>query len=90
MSASMQKALKDTQNTIGRPDTPLSFRTASDCGAESLCSNVAMAEPAKPVITEKQAALLRQVPSVDELLLRPRIAALVKAHRPQFPGRDRS
>jgi L-seryl-tRNA(Ser) seleniumtransferase len=37
-----------------------------------------MAQPAKPVITEKQAALLRQVPSVDELLLRPRIAALVK------------
>jgi L-seryl-tRNA(Ser) seleniumtransferase len=37
-----------------------------------------MAQPAKPVITEKQAALLRQVPSVDELLLRPHMAALVK------------
>ncbi len=47
-------------------------------GGERLCSNGAMAQPVKPVITETQAALLRQVPSVDELLLRPRIAALAK------------
>jgi L-seryl-tRNA(Ser) seleniumtransferase len=37
-----------------------------------------MAHPAKLAITEAQAALLRQVPSVDELLLRPAIAALSK------------
>lgn len=36
-----------------------------------------MAPHSKPVITKSQAPLLRQVPSVDELLLRPRIAALV-------------
>lgn len=41
-----------------------------------LCSNVAMAQRAKPAISEQHAALLRRVPSVDELLLRPRIAAL--------------
>jgi L-seryl-tRNA(Ser) seleniumtransferase len=35
-----------------------------------------MAQSAKPGISEKQAALLRRVPSVDELVLRPRIAAL--------------
>jgi L-seryl-tRNA(Ser) seleniumtransferase len=35
-----------------------------------------MTERAKPAIGEQQAALLRQMPSVDELLLRPRVAAL--------------
>src|SRR6516164_4384408 len=35
-----------------------------------------MAHPAKPVPNANQAALLRKVPSVDELLLRPRLAAL--------------
>ncbi len=42
----------------------------------SLCSNGAMAQGTKPGLSENQAALLRRVPSVDELLLRPRIAAL--------------
>ncbi len=40
-----------------------------------LCSNDGMAERAKSVGPD-QTALLRQVPSVDELLLRPRVAAL--------------
>jgi L-seryl-tRNA(Ser) seleniumtransferase len=35
-----------------------------------------MGERARPAISGEQAALLRQVPSVDELLLRPRVAAL--------------
>ncbi len=35
-----------------------------------------MAQRTKSVISEKQAALLRRVPSVDELLLRPRLAAI--------------
>ncbi|HEY4978679.1 MAG TPA: L-seryl-tRNA(Sec) selenium transferase, partial [Candidatus Acidoferrum sp.] len=47
-------------------------------GRESLCSNDAMAQSGKPMITESQAAILRQMPSVDELLLRPRIVALAK------------
>jgi L-seryl-tRNA(Ser) seleniumtransferase len=37
-----------------------------------------MAQSGKPMITESQAAILRQMPSVDELLLRPRIVALAK------------
>lgn len=37
-----------------------------------------MAHPAKPAPTANQTALLRRVPSVDELLLRPRLAALCK------------
>jgi L-seryl-tRNA(Ser) seleniumtransferase len=40
-----------------------------------LCSNGGMAERAKSAASD-QTALLRQVPSVDELLLRPRVAAL--------------
>lgn len=41
-----------------------------------LCSNDAMREQSKPAIREEKEALLRQVPSVDELMLRPRVAAL--------------
>jgi L-seryl-tRNA(Ser) seleniumtransferase len=37
-----------------------------------------MPHPAKPAPTADQTALLRRVPSVDELLLRPRLAALGK------------
>jgi L-seryl-tRNA(Ser) seleniumtransferase len=37
-----------------------------------------MPHPAKPAPTAEQTALLRRVPSVDELLLRPRLAALCK------------
>jgi L-seryl-tRNA(Ser) seleniumtransferase len=37
-----------------------------------------MPHPAKPAPTADQTALLRRVPSVDELLLRPRLAALCK------------
>lgn len=43
-----------------------------------LCSNDAMAQGTRPGISEKQAALLRRVPSVDELLLRPRLCALAR------------
>jgi L-seryl-tRNA(Ser) seleniumtransferase len=38
-----------------------------------------MSIPAKPAPSEDKAALLRQLPSVDEMLLRPRIAALCGA-----------
>jgi len=37
-----------------------------------------MAHPAKPTPNAAQASLLRRLPSVDELLLRPRLAALCK------------
>ena len=43
---------------------------------ERLCSNDAMGEQANPGIGEERVALLRKMPSVDELMLRPRIAAL--------------
>jgi L-seryl-tRNA(Ser) seleniumtransferase len=41
-----------------------------------LCSNGGMAEKAKPASSADQTALLRRLPSVDELLLRPRVVAL--------------
>ena len=65
------------QLTIGRSDIPAGQRASCQLRArEGLCSNGRMAERVKPPIREEQAALLRQVPSVDELLLRPRVAAL--------------
>jgi len=45
-------------------------------GDSLLCSNGGMAEKAKPAAGADQTALLRQLPSVDELLLGPRVAAL--------------
>jgi L-seryl-tRNA(Ser) seleniumtransferase len=46
-------------------------------GDSRLCSNGGMSEQAKPAAAS-QTALLRQLPSVDELLLRPGVAALGK------------
>ncbi len=43
-----------------------------------------MAQRTKQAISEKQAALLRRVPSVDEILLRPRIAALAPTMEHSF------
>jgi L-seryl-tRNA(Ser) seleniumtransferase len=45
-------------------------------GDSLLCSNDGMPEKAKPASSTDRTALLRQLPSVDELLLRPRVAAL--------------
>jgi L-seryl-tRNA(Ser) seleniumtransferase len=45
-------------------------------GDSLLCSNGGMTEKAKPAAGADQTALLRQLPSVDELLLRPRVADL--------------
>src|SRR5579859_1139259 len=45
-------------------------------GDSLLCSNGGMLEKAKPASSADQTALLRQLPSVDELLLRPRVAVL--------------
>jgi len=45
-------------------------------GDSLLCSNGGMPEKAKPASSADQTALLRQLPSVDELLLRPRVADL--------------
>ncbi len=45
-----------------------------------LCSNGGMAERAKSAASD-QTALLRQMPSVDELLMRPRVAALANRVR---------
>ncbi len=47
-------------------------------GDSLLCSNGGMAEKAKPASSGDQTALLRQLPSVDELLLRPQVADLGK------------
>jgi L-seryl-tRNA(Ser) seleniumtransferase len=44
-----------------------------------LCSNGGMAEKAKPAAGADQTALLRQLSSVDELLLRPRVADLANS-----------
>jgi L-seryl-tRNA(Ser) seleniumtransferase len=45
-------------------------------GLLQLCSNVAMTSTAKRAPSAEQSALLRRLPSVDELLLRPQLAAL--------------
>jgi L-seryl-tRNA(Ser) seleniumtransferase len=45
-------------------------------GDSLLCSNGGMAEKAKPAAGGDQTALLRRLPSVDELLLRPQVADL--------------
>ncbi len=45
---------------------------------QALCSNSDMEARSKRDITSEKAELLRQIPSVDELLLQPRLAALVK------------
>ena len=45
-------------------------------GDSLLCSNGGMPEKAKPASSADQTALLRLLPSVDELLLRPRVADL--------------
>ena len=53
-------------------------------GDSLLCSNVGMAEKAKPAAGADQTALLRQLPSVDELLLRPRVAELSNSMERSF------
>jgi L-seryl-tRNA(Ser) seleniumtransferase len=53
-------------------------------GDSLLCSNGGMAEKAKPASIGDQTALLRQLPSVDELLLRPRVADLGGAMERSF------
>jgi L-seryl-tRNA(Ser) seleniumtransferase len=45
-------------------------------GDSLLCSNGGMAEKAKPAASADQTMLLRRLPSVDELLLRPLVAEL--------------
>src|ERR1700751_334449 len=47
-------------------------------GDSLLCSNVGMAEKAKPAAGADQTMLLRRLPSVDELLLRPQVADLTR------------
>ncbi|HVH71864.1 MAG TPA: hypothetical protein VNB49_12225, partial [Candidatus Dormibacteraeota bacterium] len=44
----------------------------------ALCSNVRMPARAKREISAEQSELLRQIPSVDELLAQPRLAELSK------------
>jgi L-seryl-tRNA(Ser) seleniumtransferase len=61
-----------------RPEIPGAGRSNSWQlpGDSLLCSNGGMPEKAKRTSSMDQTALLRQLPSVDELLLRPRVAAL--------------
>jgi L-seryl-tRNA(Ser) seleniumtransferase len=47
-------------------------------GDSLLCSNGGMAEKAKPASRADQTMLLRRLPSVDELLLRPQVADLAR------------
>src|SRR5208337_2744739 len=57
----------------------LALRAAARLRAQyPLCSNVAMASRAKSDLSAEQAALLRRVPSVDELLLRPGFVSLCR------------
>src|ERR1700675_4705426 len=53
-------------------------------GDSLLCSNGGMPEKAKPASSADQTALLRQLPSVDELLLRPRVAELANSMERSF------
>jgi L-seryl-tRNA(Ser) seleniumtransferase len=53
-------------------------------GRSRLCSNVAMRESAKPERSAAQTTLLRQVPSVDELLVRPQVAKLCTENEREF------
>src|SRR5258708_13511959 len=53
-------------------------------GDSLLCSNDGMAEKAKPASGTDQTALLRRLPSVDEFLLRPRVADLGPKLAPAF------
>jgi L-seryl-tRNA(Ser) seleniumtransferase len=61
-----------------RPEVPGAGRSNSWQlrGDSLLCSNGGMAEKAKAAAEANQTALLRQLPSVDEMLLRPRVAEL--------------
>ena len=49
-----------------------------------LCSNDGMTQRAKSASPSEQTALLRQLPSVDELLLRPRLAGLTNTLQRNF------
>src|SRR5579863_3422519 len=49
-----------------------------------LCSNGGMAEKAKPAASADQTMLLRRLPSVDELLLRPLVAELGRTLERRF------
>src|SRR5208282_1274199 len=61
------------------PDRPAVFRAEPRLLAQSpLCSNVAMASRTNPELSPEQAALLRRMPSVDELLLRPGLLSLCR------------
>ena len=53
-------------------------------GDSLLCSNGGMPEKAKPAAGADQTALLRQLPSVDELLLRPRVVAFADSIERSF------
>jgi L-seryl-tRNA(Ser) seleniumtransferase len=53
-------------------------------GDSLLCSNGGMPEKAKPASSRDQTALLRRLPSVDELLLRPRVGELGSAMERNF------
>jgi L-seryl-tRNA(Ser) seleniumtransferase len=53
-------------------------------GDSLLCSNGGMTEKAKPASSADQTALLRQLPSVDELLLRPKVVALADSIERSF------
>jgi len=55
----------------------MAIRTVGNCGAIPCCAPMtACQKKAKPASGADQTALLRQLPSVDELLLRPRVADL--------------
>src|SRR5260370_6559428 len=78
--ASTHLAVPAADGTTGlRPPPALSARPAfraSVAAVAQLCSNVAMTIPAKRAPSGEQTALLRQMPSVDELLQLPGVAKL--------------
>ena len=74
MAASTGKESAAAHDAIGPWDMRLSLRPAPPwntiAAPRGLCSNVAMSLPAKQAPSADQTALLRRMPSVDELLLR--------------------
>jgi len=74
-----REALERCRSNTGHQGNRLVFRAADRLRAQSpLCSNVAMASRSKAALDSAQAALLRRVPSVDELLLRPGLVSLCR------------
>ena len=76
---------RDAHETTVRERTRLARSNSWQLRGDSLlCSNGGMAEKAKPASGADQTMLLRRLPSVDELLLRPQVAELGRTLERRF------